>query len=40
VEFILFRVASTRMEGNFIVAENKKSFVEKRKTSIVGKGGF
>jgi len=27
------------MERNSILAENKKSFGEKRKTSTVGKGG-
>ena len=39
VVLILFRVAQTRMERNSILAENKKSIVEKRKTSTVGKGG-
>ena len=38
--FILCRVASARMERDSILAENKKSFVEKRKTSTVGKGGY
>ena len=35
----LCRAASTRMERNSILAENKKSIGDKRKTSTVGKGG-